>query len=346
MKRSTFTILLVSLFLIKAIAQQVEQSQHLLLTERTASWCPNCGTWGWALKEGLLEDNANKIVFFAAHYDGVLATMPSEDITSNFGGFSQPRFYLNHTDLNANSSNGANVRNTVKAQVEAALTAMPVANVGFDANFANGTYTVNAKVKFFQAASGEFYLGMYLIENNVTAYQASIGNNANHTAVLQESFTTSSFGNQITNGDVSAGSEFQMSFSLPLVTVTGHDYEVVGVIWQKVNGKYQVVNVWKPGLVGNPSSIIEPQTIGSLSVMPTVATAQTTVAFGLNAYAPSISLDLIDLNGRVVLPVFSGSLPQGNHQFTILRERLEATGVYFVRLTSGQEIVTRKVVFN
>lgn len=92
MNKKTFMLLVAALFIMKAAAQQVEEVQRTLITKRTASWCINCGTWGWTLFDGLVADNEDKSVLIAAHYDGDLENAAAEEITDNFGGFYQPRF--------------------------------------------------------------------------------------------------------------------------------------------------------------------------------------------------------------------------------------------------------------
>ena len=52
-----FCIASISLF-----SQEVMEVQQTLLTKRTATWCPYCGTWGWGFFEDLIEDNEEKAV--------------------------------------------------------------------------------------------------------------------------------------------------------------------------------------------------------------------------------------------------------------------------------------------
>lgn len=345
MKKSTFTILLLSLFLMQGIAQQVAQEQRLLITKRTASWCPNCGTWGWTLFKNLTEDNEDKAVLIAAHYDGVLASSAGEELTDNFGGFYQPRFFVNETDQNASQGNIGSIRASVKDQVDAAFALTPVANTGFAPVYSDGALKVDAKVKFFQQAQGDYYLGIYLIENHVTAYQSGIGNNAEHMRVFRESFTAGTFGNQIVNGNVAAGSEFSLSYSLPIGDPQGYDYEIVGIIWKKEGEKYLPVNTWSTSQINTATAVKETTVSQRLTAVPSVTGSGTQIRLELAEQQPVASIDLVNVQGKQVANLHRGLLTQGLHTFEIDRSLIENSGIYFIRFDNGRHVVSTKVIF-
>lgn len=345
MKKSTFTLLLAALFVIQGIAQQVEQKQRSLITKRTATWCPFCGGWGWSLYNGLISDNLDKAVLIAAHFDDPLTTPASAEITQNFGGFSQPVFYLNEINQNATSGNASTVRTSIKNQVDAAFTTAPVANSGFTPVYQNGAIQVKSKVKFFQAAQGEFYLGIYLVEDNVQATQAGQSGTVSHRFVMRQSFTASTWGQLIANGNVNAGDEFSLDFSLASSDPSGKPYQVVGIIWKKEGTKYKVVNVWATSQFGEPTAVQEPASLLSFDVFPTVVETQAVIQLQLAENQPNASLDLFDLNGRLVTNIHRGPLSSGQHHFTLSHEMAGSDGVFLLRLGTGNGAVVRKVIF-
>ncbi len=346
MTKKSFLILVISLFIFKSFAQQVENQQRSLITKRAATWCPPCGSWGWSLNDGFIEDNGNRAVYINAHYSGLLETTTSDEITSNWGSFSQPRFFLGHVDQNANSSNNTAIRNTVKTAVDAAFLQAPLANSGFNAVYEDGSIKLDATVKFFAAAEGEFYFGAYLLEDNVVAYQASIGNNAIHHNVLRYSFTESSWGDLVKNGSVAAGEEFSLSYALPIGDPAGYDYEIVGIVWEKVGNKYEVVNVWSTGDIETPSGTTEEKGLFSLSVSPNVVSNLAVIQLQLTESQEDVSLDIYDLEGRLVSNLHRGTLAQGRHLFEFQRELTGSNGVYLVRFVAGNYSTARKVVFH
>lgn len=343
MKRSMFTILLAFLFILQGAAQQVEQVQRSLLTKRAASWCPPCGGWGWAFFDSLLDDNAGKAVFFDAHYSGNLQTTVSDDLTVNFGGLYQPEFFLNENKIAVLPGNAAAMRNDVKNLVDSTYATVPVANTGFVPVYADGAINVEATVRFFQAAGGEFYLGIYLVEDHVIGFQQGQGNDADHRKILRACFSSDSWGELIASGNVSAGTEFTKQFSLPTGNPSEHDYEIAGVIWRKEGGKYHLVNVWSTTEFGDPTATAGLTALRQFEVQPNLAAGRTTVCIDMIESAADAAIDLIDLNGRVVQALFNGGLAAGHHSFTINSEAEK--GLYFVRLRAGGAEAVRKVIF-
>ncbi len=345
MKKNYFVLLVASLFLVKGIAQQVEQQQRSLITKRTADWCPNCGTWGWTYFVDAIEQNGDKAVYMAAHYDGNLADDAANDITENFGGGYQPRFFFNQSDQSVNSGNVNAKLSALKTLVDAAYLQAPIANSGFEPFYLNGEIRVNAKVKFFQAAEGEFYLGVYLLEDNVTAYQASIGNNAVHKRLFRKSFTAETFGKPITNGSVTAGQEFDLDFALPNGNPANFDYEVVGIIWKKEGDQYLPVNVWSTDDISLVSgvSIIEPA--NEVLVVPTVTINVARIIVQSIEDQPVATVDVMDVNGRIVATLHDGFLKKRYADFELDRNLVGQSGLYFVRVTTPTFVLIEKVVF-
>jgi len=338
--------MLALLFLVKGIAQQVEEKQRSLVTKRTADWCPYCGSWGWDFFKKAIEQNGDKAVYLAAHYSGGLQTQAGTDITANFGGGYQPRFFLDETDQIVTSSNGTAKLTDLSSQINTAALEAPIANCGFDNYFGNGLLTASAKIKFFQAAQGEFYLGTYLVEDNVTAYQASIGDDAVHRFLLRGSFTTESFGQLIANGDISAGQEFTQTFTMPLDEITGHDFEVLGIIWKKEGTTYLPINVWSTNEINETvSGIQNPAPENRLIVLPNVVTAQAHINVELKADLPMAVLEILDVNGRVLSTIYEGPLTKQQPLIAFNRNEIGSAGLHFIRLRSEELVVVEKVIF-
>ena len=82
--------------------------------------------------EGLIDENSDKAVYFAAHYSGELLNETAKAITDNFGGAGQPIFYLNQTDLFVNSGNVSTKLAEAKAEVNSRFQQSPIANTGIE----------------------------------------------------------------------------------------------------------------------------------------------------------------------------------------------------------------------
>jgi hypothetical protein len=80
----------------------------------------------------------------------------------------------------------------------------------------------------------------------------------------------------------------------------------------------------------------------ALAIAPNPARGQVTVALGVDRSAP-IDLALVDLQGRIVAEHRLGSPTLGVHVVNLLAPGRLAPGLYFVRLTRGSDVITRRV---
>lgn len=348
MTKKTFTFFMAFLMATAIFAQQVEQVQRTVVTKRTATWCPNCGSWGWTLMEGLIADNADKAILIAAHENGSsLANPAAEEITANWGSFGQPTFFVNEVNQNVSSSSAAAKREDIKAQVDAAFASQPIANVGFAPTYNDGKIWVDAKVKFFQEATGEYFLGTYLLEDNVFANQSGNATDNNHMRVLQYSFTDGTWGLPLTNGNVAADTEFSQSFSLEIGDPEGSDYHVVGIIWKLEGGVYKPVNAWSTMeiLPGTALSTDEPDYLASFKIQPTVASSQAIINLELAENQDFATVEVFNLNGQKVATLFDGELNAGAHSFALNRQSVGGDGTFIVRFSDGEKVSSQRVVF-
>jgi hypothetical protein len=80
----------------------------------------------------------------------------------------------------------------------------------------------------------------------------------------------------------------------------------------------------------------------NLVVFPNPASGH--VNFSLkNAHAAKTNLSVFDAQGKLVETLFDGMLQPGAHHF-IWNSPVDKTGVYFMRLSSGENTTTRKLL--
>jgi hypothetical protein len=80
----------------------------------------------------------------------------------------------------------------------------------------------------------------------------------------------------------------------------------------------------------------------ALAIAPNPARGDVTVALGVDHSAP-IELVLLDLQGRVVSAQRLAAPTPGVHVVHLLPSARTAPGLYFVRLTRGSDVITRRV---
>jgi len=234
MKKRLLLFTFLSILSLQIFSQDVPEEQRLLLSKASATWCPPCGTWGWTFFEELIEDNEDKAVLLALHHSGQLETPTSDVIATNFGVPYQPRFYINNDEQGVTSSNSDDKRTIFQDSVNAVFATAPVVNAGIQI-LATDEYIVNVKTEFFQETEGEYYVGVYVVANDLVNFQESIGPNAVHHKVLRDKITDDIFGEPIGNGTIAAGTENDFEYFIDFDNFNnGSNDEILTIIWKKV----------------------------------------------------------------------------------------------------------------
>ena len=347
MRRLFLPLLLLTFLSYTTQAQEVPEVQQSLITKVTATWCINCGTWGWAFFEDILADNGDKAIMWKAHYSGDLQSPVANNLASNFNVSGQPRFILNNTDQGVSSGNSATKRTAVQETVNANAELAPLANTGIIATLDGNTISVQTKTRFFQEASGDYFLGLYIVEDGVIADQSGQGNNTSHSNILRTAFTTSAFGEQIAEGQTSAGTEIDYSQSISVNAAWNTDnVKIVAIIWEKTGAtSYEFVNGNTVTEFTTPVSVNTFAEAGNrLQVLSDFSADGTQFQLDLQQSVQQAQLGVYNLNGQLVEVLHNGTLAEGQQTFR-LPGALPAAGYYIVRLeTELGELVERFVV--
>lgn len=318
------------------IGQVVTEVQQSLITERTATWCPYCGSWGWNFFEALQATTSAKAVLIAAHFGGSTLENPASiDFVNNLGGSSQPKFFVNNELQNVTSANTADALVVIQGKVNDNYLLAPVANVGMETNLNEGNLELKAKTRFFQPVNGSFYLGLYLVEDDVLAAQASQPGLVEHQRILRAALTPSTFGDLLADGVVDAGLEFTQTYPVPLLGYDLEKLDIVGIIWKQEAGKFMVVNVWAIDAKPVVTSSGDLPTCGiRVSLWPNpVRDVNPTLSISL-ANPSDLFIELGDSQGRFAGRIFEGTLPAGAHELEIDPDLIRTAGWYSVRISS------------
>ena len=285
-------------------AQEVMEVTTPVITKKTATWCVNCGTWGWDLFEGLVAQNQNDVVLMAAHFGGSqLENATSTAFVSNLGGAGQPRFYVNNDQQSVNSGNAIASIGTISDLAATIAMEAPVANTGMIGTLDGTMLNVDAKVKFFQEADGEFYLGVYILENNFMFTQTGQSGTVPHKYILQDKITADAFGDEIVNGAVAVGDEFTFNYTTDLADYDTANVSIAAIIYEKNGAFYDIVNAWQIKEFEveeeEPNSVTEASTIKEMSLAPNPVVDATTLNFQL-VEAGTVEIQLFNQAGQVV----------------------------------------------
>ena len=228
------------------------QTQVPIVYKSTGETCYYCGDWGWQAWidlsnafDGTALTWANYSTGFSnAHFRGQEinpSNSTMEAIKQNFGSGGKPNFYVNGVSLGTSQS----AANSAAAASIATSSSSVVASAAFESEIEGSEITVNAQAKFYSAGSGEYFMGAYVIENNVSGPQAGpIGSagNVDHHLMMRGSMSSTAWGESI-GSSPAADDTFEKEFT---VTVPSSyktaDINIGVIIWKKNGANYEYVN--------------------------------------------------------------------------------------------------------
>jgi hypothetical protein len=345
MKHIVFTLTIVLFSINAVVSQTVPNVQQSLITKVTATWCPNCGGWGWDFYEDLYQDNANKALMITAHYSGDLQNPTAQDFASNFNVNYQPYFILGNENQNVTPSNAASKRTEIKNQVDANYISAPIANTGLLVEKDGNMLNVTTRTRFFQQTQGEYYLGVYVIEDGVINFQQGQGDNAVHKNVLRASMSDSSFGEFLDDGTIQEFSEYFKTFSIELGSWNINNLEIATIIWEKVDNTYEFVNTNSTTELTTVGVSVIPENVISFNVYPTITGSNATIELDLKNGQSDIQLELVDPTGKKLATIFEGRAASGVQTFNIDKSMVNSNGLYFLMLRSDDAVSTKKIIF-
>lgn len=328
------------------IAQEAPEVQNSLISKITATWCPPCGGWGWGFFHDLEEDNHENALAIAVHHSGDLTNPTASDFTDNFGVNSQPRFVLNNDDQDVVSSVVSSKRIEIQDAVNSNLAAAPLANTGIKAILDNNVITVQTNTKFFQDATGEYFVGVYVVEDAVANYQATIGNGAIHTNVLRTGLSSNAFGEPLNTADIASGTEIAMEFTIDVNASWNLDnVTMAAIIWKLENGTYNFVNTNGTNTFEDPitSGINNIATANwDMKIQPTISNGDAIINLNLPTSTENFNVNIYNQIGQEVATLHSGAIKAGVHTFTL--DTVLPKGLYLVRSGSGDMVKTKRMI--
>lgn len=322
-------------------AQDVSETSMPLISKKTATWCGPCGTWGWELFKTVVDQNSDNAIIIELHQSST-SKLNSSIASALYREFDQvsstPAFYVGTTNMTQYAENGGIYTTStgvrVKERADSMATAVDV-NSGFDARIENDKIMLDAKVKFFAEATGEYYIGAYVTEREVLAYQNGIGNDAVHHNVLRASMTSAPFGEKITEGTTSSETEFDFDFSIDVdASWKKDDLRVFTAIWKKEeDGSHTFQSGYTEFITGTgiDRKLISKQ----FDVYPSVLTQGEQITVSAKNHNSDIKISFINLMGQeIVSQYFDGK----QNQVLLDTHSLPGKGNYLLVIESQEGI--------
>ena len=250
------------------------QTQKALLVEGTAAWCGYCPKYGTETMKQMIVKYPT-MVAIALHSGDALSTAYTinNTLSGNFSMAGIPDFYVGNTDASQSP----------ESKIISAQNQTPTAAVGHTwTKGSDNKYTITAKVKFYTASSGSYYVATYALQNNIPAAKSKTLDQHDYMSILQTGTAstavtiwnaneasdgaggyyfktgdtyyhnhiltavadgiTSNWGQALTATTINANDTFDFSFTITPASTWTSDIEIITVLWKKNGSKYTYVN--------------------------------------------------------------------------------------------------------
>lgn len=229
------------------------QAQVPFMLKETGELCGPCGSWGWTAWEGVINNLKGKALLFSQYSTFFVSNShfknqeldPANSVMETFRAnfplsTAKPSWYMNGDFYQYNDYSGA--------QADALVSiATPPADVNVSAAYRikweGDKITVDAQAKLYKNLNGNYYMGVYLIEDKAKGTQQghALGSSVEveHHVVMRGSVEGGVWGKEIISSSADAGATINMSYSVTVPSFYKKENISVGVIiWKKNGTKY------------------------------------------------------------------------------------------------------------
>jgi hypothetical protein len=352
MKKLSILLILIG-FAVASYAQVVPFRKQGFYTKKTATWCGPCGSWGWDLDKEIAERTTGR-PFFAMKLHTSTSSLLYTQGSTDFDAFMAPNsgvpnFYANQRNVTAYSSQGGIFTSTTRTNVNRAMdsTGLVFADIAsvFTTSVLPATreITVYSKTAIFDDIDGDYYLGLYAIEDNIVEFQNQQGNDAVHKNVFREAITPNVEGVLISSGPNSRGEwNDTTTWTVPAAYDIAN-IKILAILWKQDSSGFVFENSWSDNsYITTVTSVDDEidQLAGASAYMKDDILRYRLL---LNEFtAEQVEVDLLNINGQTVKNIFSGVANAGID--TDLNTSDLAKGVYLVRTRMGEQVKTLKVI--
>lgn len=328
-----------------------------LICKETATWCGPCGSWGWDLQELLEADNKDKALVIALHVwnsdlDNAITTAWEQNFTATNG---IPCWYASGIDKTewAKNSGGVSpyaIRKAINDEVNKFNSAQVKANSSFKYTFKNDSLYTSCTSKFFQNLTGEYYLGVYLLEDSVLNKQNTDNGIVQkyHLNVLRASIDNSPFGTLLAKGSIASGKQYSTNFNSYYLDPKKVNFKkafIATIIWKKENGKYYLINTNKTNEYIQKSintAVINENKELQIKIYPSpIISAGLLLIKSPNKYDHA-EIGIYDINGNLLKHQYVDIQPELN-SIELETCNLES-GSYFIKIKTGNSFISERFI--
>lgn len=336
-------------------ASTTPENKMVILEEFTGVRCGACPS-GHQYVHNLLEDYPTQVIALAYSPNNSGLTAPhgnDEDVTRTYLNAWYSTSYLGKRFMPGGGTNrrvwanGNRIqsRSLWKSQAETIMAEASPVNVGLHSSFDATTNILTVDVEvYFTATTGDLKLFVHLLEDNIQVNKQSGSSISPYTLnhVFREHLNTAQWGDPITGSNVE-GSFYSTQFVFDLDdAIAPLDINELHIVAFVNEDSSKETLSGKIIAAATPVSNQQASTLPDANISPNPVLEEMYVSFTANANQSDIQI--INLLGQQVYT--NQIVGKGFHQLAFAKNSLHVKkGLYLVKITSGDQTYTSKVVF-
>lgn len=325
-------------------AQRIPPNKPVIF-KATSTECNVCGLRAWDELKDAIDLYEKDAVIMAVHplEESQLHTATSTALMENAPQFfGTPSFFVNNQSLPFQWFQEA--RLIIEAFQERQVVAHPFIDYVIEGN----ELKVQVKTQFLKRTNRPHYVGVYVLEDELEAYQNSRGPEDLHSKIVRTHLGENTFGTLLSEDDIEANQAFNTNYTLALNPEwLTEKLELAVIIWEKRGETYEVINsntAFEPTALSTSINTLAANNV-NLSVQPTIITNAATIQLELPIALDALNLSVINSLGQGVKNIFSGNLTKGAHTFLLNRNDYATGGLYFlVAEKDGDRLVKKMII--
>jgi len=324
-------------------AQRIPPNKPVVF-KATSTECNVCGLRAWDELKDAIDLYEKDAVIMAVHpfEESLLHTVTSTELMENTPQFfGTPTFFVNNESLPFQWFQDA------RLMIEAFQERQVVAHPFIDYIIENNQLKVQVKTQFFKRTNRPHYVGVYILEDELAAYQSNRGPEELHSKIVRAHLGENTFGTLLSEDIIEVNQEFNTNYTYDLNPEwLTENIEMAVIIWEKRGERFEIVNsntAFEPTALSTSINILEANEV-NLSVQPTIITNSAAIQLDLPIALEDINLNIVNSLGQGVKNIFSGNLTKGVHSFVLNRNDYAAGGLYFLVAEKNGDRLVEKII--
>mgnify|MGYP002629985166 CR=1 FL=1 len=138
----------------------------------SGTWCGPCGLYGKPALENMSAKYGDNFVWISSQLIDPFSNADANALAIAFGVTAVPTIFVSSNgDPFQNAWGGTAMESTLDSFLTSGVIKTPTANIGINYTISDGAITGIAEVEYFEDSDKEFFVGLYMIENNLLERQ-------------------------------------------------------------------------------------------------------------------------------------------------------------------------------